>query len=158
MNSYAPESFRALTFHDRPSAFRTGSDTPRDLLERCVDTIAGRDDVVRAWVVLNVDGARAAADASTARWRSDSPLSPIDGMPIGIKDLLETVDMPTEQGCAALAGNYPKRDNAAVWALRRAGAIIVGKTVTAELGGSEPGPTTNPFDSGRTPGGSSSGS
>ncbi|MCP3909711.1 MAG: amidase, partial [Actinomycetia bacterium] len=142
----------------RPSAFRTGSDTPRDLLERCLDTIAGRDDVVRAWVILNEQGARAAADASTARWRSDSPLSPIDGMPIGIKDLLETVDMPTEQGCAALAGNYPKRDNAAVWALRRAGAIIVGKTVTAELGGSEPGPTTNPFDSGRTPGGSSSGS
>ncbi|MCP3990170.1 MAG: amidase, partial [Actinomycetia bacterium] len=53
MNSYAPESFRALTFHDRPSAFRTGSDTPRDLLERCLDSITSRDGRVRAWVVLN---------------------------------------------------------------------------------------------------------
>jgi len=61
-------------------------------------------------------------------------------------------------GCAAYRDNFPKRDNAAVWALRQAGAVIVGKTVTAELGGSHPGPTTNPFDPARTPGGSSSGS
>ena len=79
-------------------------------------------------------------------------------MPIGIKDLLETKDMPTQMGCEAYRGNFPKRDNAAVWALRQAGAVILGKTVTAELGGSHPGPTTNPFDPARTPGGSSSGS
>jgi Asp-tRNA(Asn)/Glu-tRNA(Gln) amidotransferase A subunit family amidase len=79
-------------------------------------------------------------------------------MPIAIKDLLETKDMPTEMGCAAMKGNFPKRDNAAVWALRQAGAVILAKTVTAELGGSQPGATTNPFDSKRTPGGSSSGS
>ncbi|MGH8667580.1 MAG: amidase family protein, partial [Burkholderiales bacterium] len=64
----------------------------------------------------------------------------------------------TEMGCEAYRGNFPKRDNAAVWALRAAGAVIVGKTVTAELGGMQPGPTTNPFDPARTPGGSSSGS
>jgi Asp-tRNA(Asn)/Glu-tRNA(Gln) amidotransferase A subunit family amidase len=79
-------------------------------------------------------------------------------MPVGIKDLLETRDMPTEMGCAAMKGNFPKRDNAGVWALRQAGAVILAKTVTAELGGSHPGPTTNPFDHARTPGGSSSGS
>jgi Asp-tRNA(Asn)/Glu-tRNA(Gln) amidotransferase A subunit family amidase len=79
-------------------------------------------------------------------------------MPVGIKDLLETRDMPTEMGCAAMKGNFPKRDNAGVWALRQAGAVILAKTVTAELGGSQPGPTTNPFDPARTPGGSSSGS
>jgi Asp-tRNA(Asn)/Glu-tRNA(Gln) amidotransferase A subunit family amidase len=79
-------------------------------------------------------------------------------MPIGIKDLLETKDMPTQMGCEAYRGNFPKRDNAAVWALRQAGAVIVGKTVTAELGGNHPGATTNPFDATRTPGGSSSGS
>ena len=56
-------------------------------------------------------------------------------MPVGIKDLLETKDMPTELGCAAYRGHFPKRDNAAVWALRNAGAVIIGKTVTAELGG-----------------------
>jgi Asp-tRNA(Asn)/Glu-tRNA(Gln) amidotransferase A subunit family amidase len=61
-------------------------------------------------------------------------------------------------GCAAMKGNFPKRDNAGVWALRQAGALILAKTVTAELGGSHPGPTTNPFDAERTPGGSSSGS
>ena len=79
-------------------------------------------------------------------------------MPIAIKDLLETNDMPTQLGCEAARGNFPKRDNAAVWALRKAGAVIFGKTVTAELGGTQPGPTTNPFDPQCTPGGSSSGS
>jgi len=66
--------------------------------------------------------------------------------------------MPTQMGCDAYRGSFPKRDNAAVWALRQAGAVVLGKTVTAELGGSHPGPTTNPFDPARTPGGSSSGS
>ena len=75
-------------------------------------------------------------------------------MPMGIKDLLETKDMPTQMGCDAYTGNFPKRDNAAVWALREAGAVILCKTVTAELGGSHPGPTRNPFDLSRTPGGS----
>jgi Asp-tRNA(Asn)/Glu-tRNA(Gln) amidotransferase A subunit family amidase len=79
-------------------------------------------------------------------------------MPIAIKDLLETKDMPTQMGCEAFKGNFPKRDNAAVWALREAGAVILAKAVTAELGGSHPGATTNPFDAARTPGGSSSGS
>jgi len=66
--------------------------------------------------------------------------------------------MPTQMGCEAYRGHVPKWDNAAVWALCQAGAVILGKTVTAELGGSHPGPTRNPFDLERTPGGSSSGS
>src|ERR1700756_533087 len=156
--TYDPRTFKALTFHDAVAGFRSGADTPRAYLERCLETIEKRDPVVKAFVALNPDGAKAAADASTARWKDRRPLSAIDGLPIGIKDLLETKDMPTEMGCVAYRGNFPKRDNAAVWALRQAGAIIVGKTVTAELGGSHPGPTTNPFDPARTPGGSSSGS
>src|SRR5215813_122990 len=156
--SYDPREFRALTFHDAVARFRDGSDTPRAYLERCLETIAEREPVVRAFVVVNEAGGRAAADASTARWKNGRPLSPIDGLPIGIKDLLETKDMPTQMGCEAYRGNFPKRDNAAVWALRQAGAVILGKTVTAEIGGSHPGPTTNPFDPARTPGGSSSGS
>jgi len=155
---YDPRQFRALTFHDATARFRDGSDTPRAYLERCLETIDKREPVVKAFVTLNVPGAREAADASTARWKSGHPLSLIDGLPIGIKDLLETKDMPTEMGCEAYRGNFPKRDNAAVWALRQAGAIVLGKTVTAEIGGSHPGPTTNPFDQSRTPGGSSSGS
>jgi Asp-tRNA(Asn)/Glu-tRNA(Gln) amidotransferase A subunit family amidase len=79
------------------------------------------------------------------RWKNGRAHSPVDGLPIGIKDLLETKDMPTQMGCAAYRDNFPKRDNAAVWALRQAGAVNVGKTVTAQQGGSQPRPTTNPF-------------
>jgi Asp-tRNA(Asn)/Glu-tRNA(Gln) amidotransferase A subunit family amidase len=156
--AYVPGEFRGLTFHDAARRFGEGADTPRAFLERCLETIAAREPVVRAFAALNEAGARAGADASAARRRTGRPLSPIDGMPVGIKDLLETRDMPTEMGCEAYRGNFPKRDNAAVWALRQAGAVILGKTVTAELGGSHPGPTTNPFDPSCTPGGSSSGS
>jgi Asp-tRNA(Asn)/Glu-tRNA(Gln) amidotransferase A subunit family amidase len=148
----------ALTFHDATYRFAGGTDTPRAYLERCLEIIASREPVVRAWVVTNETGARAAADASTQRWREGRALSAIDGMPIGIKDLLETRDMPTQMGCPGYRGNFPRRDNAAVWALREAGAVVLGKTVTTELGGAHPGPTTNPFDQRRTPGGSSSGS
>jgi Asp-tRNA(Asn)/Glu-tRNA(Gln) amidotransferase A subunit family amidase len=147
---YDPATFRPLTFHDAAERFRDDRDDPRAYLERCLEVIAAREPVVKAWVVLNESGARAAADASAARWREGKPLSAIDGMPIGIKDLIETKDMPTQMGCAAMEGNFPKRDSALVRALRNA--------VTTELGGAHPGPTTNPFDPQRTPGGSSSGS
>ena len=155
---YDPRTFKALSFHDAAQRFRDSTDTPRAYLERCHEMIREREPVVKAFVALNEAGARAAADASSARWKAGRPLSPIDGMPIGIKDLLETNDMPTQMGCEAFGGNFPKRDNAAVWALRQAGAIILGKTATAELGGSHPPATTNPFDPARTAGGSSSGS
>ena len=155
---YDPREYRALTFHDAVQCFRDGSDTPRAYLERCLEAIAEREPVVQAFAALNPTGARGGADESTKRWKDGRPRSPIDGLPVGIKDLLETKDMPTEMGCAAYRGNFPKRDNAAVWALRQAGAVVVGKTVTAELGGTHPGPTTNPFDAARTAGGSSSGS
>jgi Asp-tRNA(Asn)/Glu-tRNA(Gln) amidotransferase A subunit family amidase len=158
MSRYDPREFKALTFHDATPRFRDGKDSPRAYLERCLETIAAREPQVKAFVALNEAGARAAADASSARWKAGQALSPIDGMPIGIKDLLETKDMPTEMGCEAFRGNFPRRDNAAVWALRQAGAVILGKTATAELGGSHPPATSNPFDPARTAGGSSSGS
>src|SRR6185437_4227750 len=156
MTAYA--DYQPLTFHDAARRFTDGNDSPRAYLERCLETVAAREPVVKAFTATNEAGARAAADASAERWKAGKPLSLIDGMPLAIKDLLETKDMPTEMGCEAMKGNFPKRDNAAVWALRQAGAVILAKTVTAELGGSHPGPTTNPFDPKRTPGGSSSGS
>lgn len=146
------------TFHDAARRFAAGEDTPSAYLERCLEAIAQREPVVRAFVTINERGAREAAEASGARWRAGRPLSPIDGMPIGIKDLIETKDMPTEMGSPLFKGNHPPRDSASVRALREAGAIILGKTVTTEFGMSHPGPTTNPFDPKRTPGGSSSGS
>lgn len=156
--AYSPATFRPLTFHDAVPRFADGSDTPRAYLERCLETIAAREPKVLAFAALNEAGARTAADAATARYRAGKPLSPIDGMPIGVKDLYETHDMPTQMGCALFKGNHPDRDSALVQALRAAGAVIVGKTVTTELGMSHPGPTRHPFDPKRTPGGSSSGS
>jgi Asp-tRNA(Asn)/Glu-tRNA(Gln) amidotransferase A subunit family amidase len=138
--------------------FLGGTDSPRAYLERCLEVIAEQEPAVRAWVVVQESAARVAADASSARYAAGQPLSPVDGMPVGIKDLLETKDMPTQMGCDAFAGNFPKRDSALVRALRDAGAVILGKTVTTELGGAHPGPTTNPWDARYTPGGSSSGS
>ena len=156
--AYDPAGFAGLTYHDAAPAFRSGVDDPLRYLDRCLATIARREPAVKAWVVINEPGARAAAEASARRWRDGVPLSAIDGMPIGIKDLIETKDMPTQMGCAAFEGNFPKRDSALVRALRDAGAVILGKVVTTELGGAQPGPTTNPFDPACTPGGSSSGS
>jgi Asp-tRNA(Asn)/Glu-tRNA(Gln) amidotransferase A subunit family amidase len=138
--------------------FASGADTPRELLERCLAALDHWESRVGAFVHLNVDGARAAADAATARWREQKPLSPIDGMPLGIKDIIETIDMPTENGSPLYAGWRSNRDAANVAALREAGAVILGKTVTTEFAAREPRGTRNPWDTERTPGGSSSGS
>jgi Asp-tRNA(Asn)/Glu-tRNA(Gln) amidotransferase A subunit family amidase len=139
-------------------AFKDGRDSPRAFLERCLEVIAAQEDGVGAFVTLNIEGARAAADAATQRWISGSPFSPIDGMPVGIKDIMETADMATEQGSPLFVGWHGKRDCAAVAALRAAGAVVLGKTVTTEFAASHPSTTRNPWDHARTPGGSSSGS
>ena len=97
----AYRDYKPLAFHDAVPRFADGSDTPRAFLERCLQTIAAREPVVKALTAINEAGARTAADASTARWKAGKPLSPIDGMPVAIKDLLETKDMPTEMGCEA---------------------------------------------------------
>jgi Asp-tRNA(Asn)/Glu-tRNA(Gln) amidotransferase A subunit family amidase len=138
--------------------FTEGSDSPREFLERCLAQIAALEPKVGAFVHLNIDAARAMADQAGARWRDGRPRSKIDGMPIGIKDIIETADMPTEQGSPLFVGWRSERDAASVAALREAGAVIVGKTVTTEFAATEPRGTRNPHDLRRTPGGSSSGS
>lgn len=145
-------------FHSTTAAFADGSDTPRDFLERCIEVIDSHEGTIGAFVATNLDGARAAADEATARWKSGNPLSPIDGMPIGVKDVMETADMATEQGSPLFEGWKMGRDCAAVAALREAGAVVVGKTVTTEFAATQPRGTRNPYDTARTPGGSSSGS
>ncbi len=87
---YDPRTFRSLTFHDALPAFREGSDTPRAYLERCLEVIEAREPVLRALVATDIEGSRQAADASSERWRAGRALSPIDGMPVGIKDVLGT--------------------------------------------------------------------
>jgi Asp-tRNA(Asn)/Glu-tRNA(Gln) amidotransferase A subunit family amidase len=157
MNPAAPNLTRR-PFHSAAADFAAGRDTPRAYLERCLEVIAALEPKIGAFVTLNLEGARAAADRSVARWAATKPLSPIDGMPVGIKDIIETEDMPTEQGSPLFAGCRTGRDAATVAALREAGAVVVGKTVTTEFAASEPRGTRNPFDLDRTPGGSSSGS
>ena len=137
---------------------KAGRDDARQFLERCITQIEKREGEVLAFVCSNIEGARAAADASAKRWRDGKPLSPVDGMPIGVKDVIETRDMPTGMGSPLYEGWQSHRDSASVRALREAGAVIIGKTVTTEFAASEPGPTRNPWDVTRTPGGSSSGS
>ena len=140
------------------AAFPNGKDSPRDFLERCIATLDAWEPKIGAFVALNLAAARTAADRSTNRWRAGKSLSPIDGMPIGIKDIIETIDMPTENGSPLFAGFRSERDGASVAALREAGAVIVGKTVTTEFAWMHPRATRNPWDLTRTPGGSSSGS
>jgi Asp-tRNA(Asn)/Glu-tRNA(Gln) amidotransferase A subunit family amidase len=140
------------------AAFRDGEGSPRAFLEHCIETIDALDPQIGAFVATNYAGARAAADAASERWRSGKILSLIDGMPVGIKDIMETADMVTEQGSPLFVGWRGRRDAAAVAALREAGAVIVGKTVTTEFASTHPAGTRNPWDLERTPGGSSSGS
>lgn len=155
---YDPQTQPRLSFSAARTAFREGQDTPRAFLERCLEKFERREPDVRAFVCTNLPGVRAAADAATARYRAGRPLSPVDGLPLGIKDVFETEDMPTEMNSPAFTGYQTGRDAAHVYVLRRAGALIVGKTVTTEFAQGAPGPTRNPFDTSRTPGGSSSGS
>jgi Asp-tRNA(Asn)/Glu-tRNA(Gln) amidotransferase A subunit family amidase len=91
----SPKPYLSATAH-----FASGADTPRDFLERCLADLALLEPKIGAFVNLNLAGARAAADQSTARWRTGRPRSAIDGMPIGIKDIIETADMSTENAAA----------------------------------------------------------
>ncbi len=138
--------------------FASGKETPRQFLERSLDLFELWEPRIGAFVCTNLPAARAAAELSTERWRAGKPLSPIDGMPVGIKDIIETVDMPTEMGSPLFAGWRSEKDAASVRALRDAGAVIFGKTVTTEFAASEPRGTRNPWNTAHTPGGSSSGS
>ena len=131
-----------------------GTLTATALLEACLARIADRDGEVRAFVHLDVEHARAQARALDAGPRR----GPLHGLPLGVKDVFDTVDLPTGYGTSFYAGHRPAADAAAVALCRAAGAVIVGKTASTELANMHPGPTRNPHALGHTPGGSSSGS
>jgi len=131
-----------------------GETTCEAVVRDCVARITARDDVVKAWVNFDPELALAQAralDKGTQR-------GPLHGVPIGLKDTIDTFDMPTEMGSAVYRGNRPRADASCVGLLRRAGAVILGKTATCEFAGSAPPATTNPHNAAYTPGGSSSGS
>jgi Asp-tRNA(Asn)/Glu-tRNA(Gln) amidotransferase A subunit family amidase len=133
---------------------RSGELTSEALVGACLDRIAAREAEVGAWTYLD-----AAAALSTARAADRSPArGALHGVPIGVKDIIDTSDMPTGLGFAPYAGRRPIWDAACVAMCREAGAIILGKTVTTEFAYFSPGKSRNPHNLAHTPGGSSSGS
>lgn len=143
---------------DAVRALQSGALSARDLMQAYLDRVAARDDDVGAWIYLDADQALAAADAADAAHAAGNPVGPLHGLPVGIKDIIDTQDMPTENGSALFAGRRPVADATLVRLARDAGAIIMGKTVTTEFALTAVGKTKNPNDPTRTPGGSSSGS
>lgn len=135
-----------------------GEITSEQLVSSCIAAIEQKEDVVRAWAWLDKDNARAQARALDARRAAGETPGPLQGLPVGLKDIIDTADMPTENGTRLDQGRQPGKDSAIAQRLREAGGVILGKTVTTELAVFHPGKTTNPHDPGRTPGGSSSGS
>jgi Asp-tRNA(Asn)/Glu-tRNA(Gln) amidotransferase A subunit family amidase len=128
--------------------------TAEDLVRSLLRRIEEREPVVQAWEHL--DPEQALAHARRIDRQRDPPW--LRGLPIGVKDLIDMADLPTEYGTPIHRGHRPDRDAACIAALREGGAVILGKTVTTELASYSPGKTRNPRDPGRTPGGSSSGS
>jgi Asp-tRNA(Asn)/Glu-tRNA(Gln) amidotransferase A subunit family amidase len=141
-----------LSALDLARRIEAGELTPRAVIELCAAAIAAREKDVRAFVTLDLDAARRAAE--------DPKLAatPLRGLPVGFKDIFDTADFPTQYGSPIYAGFQPRADAAAVALTRRAGGIVIGKTVTTEFATMVPPVTRNPHNLAHTPGGSSSGS
>ncbi len=144
---------KPLSATEALAAIESGTLTSEKLVRDCLDRIAERDPVVKAWVHLNPDLALAQAKAADA---ANGGL--LRGIPVGVKDIIDTYDMPTGHNSPIFEGTQPFGDAACVALCRTANAVIMGKTVTTEFANRHPGPTTNPHNPAHTPGGSSSGS
>ena len=129
-----------------------------DAVEACLARIEALEPEIQAWAWLDGANALEQARALDARRLSGRPTGPLHGLPVGIKDIIDTARVPTANGTPVDEGRVPTRDAAVVTRLRAAGAVIMGKTVSTELAYMHPGKTRNPHDPARTPGGSSSGS
>ena len=147
-----------LSAADAARAIREGSISSEQLIDACLARINAVEPAVQAWQYLDPVHARAQARALDEHRRAGEPLGPLHGVPVGVKDIIDTADMPTENGTVLHAGRTPWRDATVVAMLRAAGAVIMGKTVTTECATYAPGKTRNPHHREHTPGGSSSGS
>jgi Asp-tRNA(Asn)/Glu-tRNA(Gln) amidotransferase A subunit family amidase len=148
----------ALTAFEAARRIREGVLTSEELVQASLARIRAVEPVVQAWTYLDEDHALEQARAADERKRSGEPIGPLHGVPVGIKDIIDTGDMPTENGTVLHAGRAPRDDAIVVAMLRAAGAVILGKTVTTECAYFAPGKTRNPYNPEHTPGGSSSGS
>jgi aspartyl-tRNA(Asn)/glutamyl-tRNA(Gln) amidotransferase subunit A len=147
-----------LTIRDAAAAMRLGTLTPVDLLDQCLARIDRYESLVRAWVVVDRDGARRQAERLTDELKRGQVRGPVHGIPFGIKDIIDVFDQPTGCGSRLWADSIARHDASCVKRLRAAGAVILGKTVTTAYAYLDPPVTRNPWDPARTPGGSSSGS
>ena len=141
------------TLTEAARSIADGRVSSEELVRDCMARIREREETVGAWIHQDED--QVLKQACTC---DEEPVQgPLHGIPVGIKDILDTCDMPTAYGSPIYDGHRPAADAACVALLKSAGAVILGKTVTTEFAFLKPGPTTNPFDTGATPGGSSSG-
>jgi Asp-tRNA(Asn)/Glu-tRNA(Gln) amidotransferase A subunit family amidase len=147
-----------LSATDAARAIREGAISAEQLTEACLARVRDADREVEAWTYLDPEHALKQARARDQDRRQGQPVGPLHGVPVGVKDIFDTSDMPTEDGSVLHAGRTPEHDATAVALLRAAGAVIMGKTVTTEFATYTPGKTRNPRNPKHTPGGSSSGS
>lgn len=147
-----------LTAAEASARMKAGELTALAYAEAFIARVAEREADVKAWVHLDPEYVLAAARAADERRREGRAPGPLNGVPVGIKDIIATADMPTQNGCAYFKDHQPEHDAGCIAQLRSAGAIIMGKTVTTELATHVPNKTHNPHNLEHTPGGSSSGS
>jgi Asp-tRNA(Asn)/Glu-tRNA(Gln) amidotransferase A subunit family amidase len=148
----------ALSAAEAAARMAAGELTCEELVGACLARIDERECELHAWAFLDRERALQQAKAADETRREGKGVGPLHGVPVGVKDIIDTADMPTENGSVAFKGRQPAADAACVAALRSAGAILLGKTVTTELANAHPSVTRNPRNPDHTPGGSSSGS
>ena len=141
-----------LSALDLARRIEAGTITPLNVVDLCAEAIARHETEIWAFATLDVSAAWRSAQADGLR------LMPLRGLPVGFKDIFDTADFSTEYGSSIYAGHQPKADAALVALVRRAGGLILGKTITTELASLQPAATRNPRNLAHTPGGSSSGS
>lgn len=147
-----------LTATEMVAAVAEGQLSSEEIVQDCIDHINEVEPSVGAWQYFNPEYALDVARQADKFRQTGHELGVLHGVPVGVKDIFNTQDMPTEYGCKLYDGHQPSHDASAVAALRTAGGLVMGKTVTTEMAVYTPGKTTNPHDPARTPGGSSSGS
>jgi len=147
-----------LSASDAARALRDGAISSEQLVEACLARVREADGAVQAWAHLDPEHALTQARARDRDRSEGQPTGPLHGVPVGLKDIIDTLDYPTEDGTVLHAGRTPVHDATVVAMLRAAGAVVLGKTVTTECAYFAPGKTRNPHNPEHTPGGSSSGS
>src|SRR3989454_4823873 len=147
-----------LTASEAAQRINRGELDSEELVQSCLESIRALEPTVQAWQFLDEQHALAQARAADERRRSGEPVGALNGIPVGVKDIIDTEDMPTENGTLLHKGRTPHSDAPVVASLRAAGAGVMGKTVTTECAYFTPGKTRNPHNPEHTPGGSSSGS